>query len=108
MLNRPRRRTRSRLANDPIADHTILEDSARLKKINVAEITLQLRWYESREMKFDKKTEILALSKLNKQQKVDILLVAIKRRNQRIEEGEIIPERSSEVEALDTDMIYRW
>lgn len=47
---------------------------------------------------------IPALSKLNKQQKVEILILAIKRRNRRMEAGEIIPEVSGEVDGSETEV----
>ncbi|KAJ7620143.1 hypothetical protein FB45DRAFT_745577 [Roridomyces roridus] len=75
-----------------IFDVERFRDAASLKKITVAVIDLQLKWHRSREIMVNEKTEIPALSKFKKQQKVDVLIAALERWNPRVAAGEF-PQR---------------
>ncbi|KAJ7198250.1 hypothetical protein GGX14DRAFT_401966 [Mycena pura] len=72
-----------------IFDITCFEDPVMLKKIPLPQIDLQLKWHRLRELETNKKTEIPALSKMNKKQKAEILVAAIRRWITRVNAGQV-------------------
>jgi hypothetical protein len=73
----------------PIFDVARFTDPALLKDILLPRIDLQLKWHRLRELEIDQKTEIPALSKLNKAQKAEEIVAAVGRWIPRVEAGEV-------------------
>ncbi|KAJ7761750.1 hypothetical protein B0H16DRAFT_1688379 [Mycena metata] len=73
----------------PIFDISRFTDEISLKSIHVPQIDLQLKWHRLREIETDKKSEVPALSKLNKKQKADLIVAALERWLPRVDAGEV-------------------
>jgi hypothetical protein len=92
-----------------IFDVERFRDQESLKGINVAHIDLQIKWHRSHEILVDTKSEIPAVSKLKKQEKVEVLIAALERWNTRVEAGEFpqngpaYPDAEVESEEVESD-----
>ncbi|KAJ7494006.1 hypothetical protein FB451DRAFT_1020393 [Mycena latifolia] len=73
----------------PIFNIERFTDAAALKDISGADLTLQCKWHRLRELETDKKTQVPALSSLNKSQKAEVIVAALGRWLPQVESGEV-------------------
>ena len=73
----------------PIFDITRFTDPAALKDIPKPVLELQLKWHRLRELETDKKSEVPAISKLNKGPMAEAIVAALGRWLPRVASGEV-------------------